>query len=68
MNPHNLPIRWAVVQEQRLGWPAIMAKLVHDGKLYETTHVVPPRLADGGVRLVIAAMTAEFVNAVGGVE
>ncbi len=65
---HNLPIRWAVVRELSTGWPAIMAKLVYKGKLYEATHVLPMNPPSMLVQLTIAAMTAEFVNAVGGVQ
>ena len=65
MTTHNLPIRWAVVRELKTGWPAIMAKLVHGGKLYETAHVLPMDPPPMLVQLTIAAMTAEFVNAVG---
>ena len=60
----NLPIRWAVVREMSTGFPAIMAKLVHGGKLYEKTVVVPTGAAPALVKLMIAAMTAEIVNAV----
>lgn len=60
----NLPIRWAVVQELSTKQPAIMAKLVHGGKLYEKTVVVPVGTTRALLTLVIAAMTAEFVNAV----
>ena len=59
----NLPIRWAVVREQSTGFPAIMAKLVHGGTLYEKTVVVPTGAAPALVKLMIAAMTAEIVNA-----
>lgn len=64
MITHNLPIRWAVVREISTGWPAIMAKLVHGGKLYQTAHVLPMDPPPMLVQLTIAAMTAEFVNAV----
>ena len=60
----NLPIRWAVVQEKSTGFPAIMAKLVQGGTLYEKTVVVPTGAAPALVKLMIAAMTAEIVNAV----
>jgi hypothetical protein len=60
----KLPIRWAVVKELRTKQPCIMAKLVHGGKLYETANVMPPNYTPAMVKLVIAAMTAEFVNAV----
>lgn len=60
----NLPIRWAVVREKSTGFPAIMAKLVHGGTLYEKTVVVPTGAAPALVKLMIAAMTAEIANAV----
>ena len=60
----NLPIRWAVVRETGTGFPAIMAKLVHGGTLYEKTVVVPTGAAPALVKLMIAAMTAEISNAV----
>ena len=60
----NLPIRWAVVQELSTQQPAIMAKLVHGGKLYEKTVVVPAGAAPALVKLMVAAMTAEIVNAI----
>lgn len=62
----NLPIRWAVVKELSTQQSAIMAKLVHGGKLYETANVMPRNYTPAMVKLAIAAMTAEFVNAVGG--
>lgn len=60
----NLPIRWAVVRETGTGFPAIMAKLVHGGTLYEKTVVVPTGAAPALVKLMIAAMAAEISNAV----
>ena len=59
----KLPIRWAVVKELKTQQPCIMAKLVHGGKLYETANVMPRGYTPTMVKLVIAAMTAEFVNA-----
>ena len=64
----KLPIRWAVVKELHTQQPCIMAKLMHDGKLYETANVMPRGYTPAMVKLVIAAMTAEFVNAVGGAQ
>lgn len=60
----NLPIRWAVVRELSTKQPAIMAKLTHGGKLYEKTFVIQPQTTPALLHLVIAAMTAEIVNAV----
>lgn len=60
----KLPIRWAVVKELHTQQPCIMAKLVQGGMLYETAHVLPRGYTPMMVKLVIAAMTAEFVNAV----
>jgi hypothetical protein len=60
----TLPIKWAVVREMRTGAPAIMAKLVHDGKPYEARMVLPMNPAPMMVKLAIAAMTADFENTV----
>ena len=60
----NLPIRWAVVNELRTGRKCIMAKLVHNGSLYETANIPPEAAPPAFLWVVIAGMTAEFTNSV----
>ena len=61
----SLPIRWAVVTELTTGRKCIMAKLVHDGRLYETAHIPPALATPTTWWLLIAAMTGEFMQAAG---
>ena len=64
----TLPIKWAAVKELRTGAPAIMARLVHGGQVYEARMVLPKNYTPYFFKLTIAAMTADMENAVGGVE
>lgn len=64
---HNLPIRWAVVRELSTDSPCITAALFTPDGVYQSANVVPKGYTPTMVKLVLAAMTAEFVNAVGGV-
>ena len=60
----NLPIRWAVVNELRTGRKCIMAKLVHNGRLYETANIPPEGSTPAFLWVIVAAMTADFTNSV----
>lgn len=60
----NLPIRWAVVRELSTDSPCITAALLTPEGVYRTANVMPKGYTPGMVKLVLAAMTAEFVNAV----
>lgn len=62
----NLPIRWAVVRELSTDSPCITAALFTPDGVYRTANVMPKGYTPAMVRLVLAAMTAEFVNEVGG--
>lgn len=62
---HNLPIRWAVVRELSTDSPCITAALITPGGVYQSANVMPKGYTPAMVKLVLAAMTAEFVNAVG---
>ena len=61
----NLPIRWAVVRELSTDSPCITAALITPDGVYRTANVMPKGYTPAMVKLVLAAMTAEFVNAVG---
>ena len=63
----NLPIRWAVVRELSTDSPCITAALLTPEGVYRTANVMPKGYTPAMVKLVLAAMTAEFVNEVGGV-
>ena len=63
---HNLPIRWAVVRELSTDSPCITAALLTPEGVYRTANVMPKGYTPTMVKLVLAAMTAEFVNEVGG--
>ena len=60
----NLPIRWAVVRELSTDSPCITAALLTPEGVYRTANVMPKGYTPAMVKLVLAAMTAEFVNAV----
>ena len=60
----NLPIRWAVVRELSTDSPCITAALLTPEGVYRTANVMPKGYTPVMVKLVLAAMTAEFVNAV----
>ena len=60
----NLPIRWAVVRELSTDSPCITAALITPDGVYKTANVMPRDYTPTMVKLVLAAMTAEFVNAV----
>ena len=60
----NLPIRWAVVRELSTDSPCITAALFTPDGVYRTANVMPKGYTPAMVKLVLAAMTAEFVNAV----
>ena len=62
---HNLPIRWAVVRELSTDSPCITAALPTELGVYRAANVMPKGYTPAMVKLVIAAMTAEFVNEVG---
>jgi len=62
----NLPIRWAVVRELSTDSPCITAALYTPDGVYKTANVLPKGYTPITVKLVLAAMTAEFVNEVGG--
>lgn len=62
----NLPIRWAVVRELSTDSPCITAALLTPEGVYRTANVMPKGYTPAMVKLVLAAMTAEFVNEVGG--
>lgn len=61
----NLPIRWAVVRELSTDSPCITAALPTPDGVYRSANVMPKGYTPVMVKLVLAAMTAEFVNAVG---
>ena len=61
----NLPIRWAVVRELSTDAPCITAALPTELGVYRSANVMPKGYTPTMVKLVLAAMTAEFVNAVG---
>ena len=60
----SLPIRWAVVRELSTDSPCITAALLTPEGVYRTANVMPKGYTPAMVELVLAAMTAEFVNAV----
>ena len=60
----NLPIRWAVGRELSTDSPCITAALLTPERVYRTANVMPKGYTPTMVKLVLAAMTAEFVNAV----
>ena len=60
----NLPIRWAVVRELSTDSPCITAALLTPEGVYRSADVMPKGYTPAMVKLVLAAMTAEFVNAV----
>lgn len=60
----NLPIRWAVVRELSTDSPCITAALFTPDGVYRTANVMPKGYTPAMVKLVLAAMTAGFVNAV----
>ena len=60
----NLPIRWAVVRELSTDSPCITAALPTPAGVYRAANVMPKGYTPGMVKLILAAMTAEFVNAV----
>ena len=62
----NLPIRWAVVRELSTDSPCITAALLTPEGVYRTANVMPKGYTPTMVKLVLAEMTAEFVNEVGG--
>ena len=62
---HNLPIRWAVVRELSTDSPCITAALLTPEGVYRSANVMPKGYTPAMVKLVLAAMTAEFVNEVG---
>ena len=59
----NLPIRWAVVRELSTDSPCITAALFTPDGVYRTANVMPKGYTPAMVKLVLAAMTAAFVNA-----
>ena len=59
----NLPIRWAVVRELSTDSPCITAALFTPDGVYLSANVMPKGYTPAMVKLVLAAMTAEFVNA-----
>ena len=61
----NLPIRWAVVRELSTDSPCITAALLTPEGVYRTANVMPKGYTPAMAKLVLAAMTAEFVNEVG---
>ena len=61
----NLPIRWAVVRELSTDSPCITAALITPDGVYQSANVMPKGYTPAMVKLVLAAMTAEFVNEVG---
>jgi len=61
----DLPIRWAVVRELSTDSPCITAALPTELGVYRTANVMPKGYTSTMVKLVLAAMTAEFVNEVG---
>lgn len=61
----NLPIRWAVVRELSTDSPCITAALLTPEGVYRSANVMPKGYTPAMVKLVLAAMTAEFVNEVG---
>lgn len=61
----NLPIRWAVVRELSTDSPCITAALPTELGVHRSANVMPKGYTLAMVKLVLAAMTAEFVNAVG---
>ena len=61
----NLPIRWAVVRELSTDSPCITAALPTPAGVYRSANVMPKGYTPTMVKMVLAAMTAEFVNAVG---
>lgn len=61
----DLPIRWAVVRELSTDSPCITAALITPDGVYQSANVMPKGYTTAMVKLVLAAMTAEFVNAVG---
>ena len=61
----NLPIRWAVVRELSTDSPCITAALPTPAGVYRSANVMPKGYTPTMVKLVLAAMTAEFVNEVG---
>ena len=61
----NLPIRWAVVRELSTDSPCITAALFTPDGVYQSANVMPKGYTPAMVKLVLAAMTAEFVNEVG---
>ena len=61
----NLPIRWAVVRELSTDSPCITAALPTELGVYQSANVMPKGYTPAMVKLVLAAMTAEFVNEVG---
>lgn len=63
---HNLPIRWAVVRELSTDSPCITAALFTPDGVYQSANVMPKGYTPAMVKLVLAAMTAAFVNEVGG--
>ena len=62
----NLPIRWAVVRELSTDSPCITAALPTELGVYRSANVMPKGYTPAMVKLVLAAMTAEFANEVGG--
>lgn len=60
----DLPIRWAVVRELSTDSPCITAALLTPEGVYRSANVMPKGYTPAMVKLVLAAMTAEFVNAV----
>ncbi len=62
---HNLPIRWAVVRELGTDSPCITAALPTELGVYRSANVMPKGYTPAMVKLVLVAMTAEFVNEVG---
>ena len=61
----DLPIRWAVVRELSTDSPCITAALPTELGVYRSANVMPKGYTPAMVKLVLAAMTAEFVNEVG---
>ena len=59
----NLPIRWAVVRELSTDSPCITAALPTPDGVYRSANVMPKGYTPVMVKPVLAAMTAEFVNA-----
>ena len=55
-----------MVRELSTDSPCITAALPTELGVYRTANVMPKGYTPGMVKLILAAMTAEFVNAVGG--